>query len=107
MKNKNSVIIFIAISFMIFITGCVTVRVVDIPKPSSEGVDIYITDTPDKAYKEIKYIQVDGAIFHTPEKMMINLAERAKTEGADAVINVKFDYQAWYPVLSGVAIKYQ
>jgi hypothetical protein len=42
MKNKNFVFIFIAISFMIFIASCVTVRVVDIPKPSSEGVEIFI-----------------------------------------------------------------
>jgi len=51
MKNKNSVIIFIAISLMIFIASCVTVRVVDIPKPSSDGVEIYLTDIPDKDLK--------------------------------------------------------
>lgn len=107
MKTKNSFIIsFLMISIFI-ISGCVTTRVVNLPNPSGDGVNVYITATPDRLYTEIKYIQVDGAIFHTPEKMMASLSEMAKAEGADAVINVKFDYQAWYPVLSGVAIKYQ
>lgn len=25
---------------------------------------------------------------------------------ADAIIDIKYDFQAWYPVASGVAIKY-
>ncbi|MDD3740558.1 MAG: hypothetical protein PHH30_04890 [Bacteroidales bacterium] len=107
MKTKNHVIIYCLIISVFIISGCATTRIVNLPKPSDEGVEVYMTQMPDKAYNEIKYIQVDGAIFHTPERLMIDLSEKAKVEGADAVINVKFDYQAWYPVLSGVAIKYK
>jgi len=107
MKIKNLLLALLLIISVFVISGCATTRLVNLPKPSVEGVDVYMTEIPDKPYCEIKYIQVDGAIFHTPDRMMIDLSERAKSEGADAVINVKFDYQAWYPVLSGVAIKYK
>jgi len=35
------------------------------------------------------------------------LKERANKEGADAIINIKFDYQFWWPNVSGIAIKYK
>jgi uncharacterized protein YbjQ (UPF0145 family) len=38
---------------------------------------------------------------------MTKLTQRAKKEGADAVINVKYDYQWTWPIISGTAIKYK
>jgi len=62
---------------------------------------------PNKEYTEIMYIQANGGVFHGPEKILEKLKERDKKEGADAIINIKFDYQFWWPNVSGIAIKYK
>lgn len=61
---------------------------------------------PEKEYVELSYIQTDGAIFHTPAQLLKGLKKKAQKINADAIINIKYDFQAWYPVVSGVAIRY-
>jgi hypothetical protein len=88
-------------------TSCVSTYVANLQRSSDKEVEVFTTLTPTQGYVELKYIRVDGAAFHTPEKLLKKLSERAKKEGADALINVRYDFQWTWPVVSGTAIKYK
>jgi len=91
----------------VFFTSCVSTFVANL-QPRAEGeVEVYTTIIPSRDYIEIKYIQIDGSIFNRPEKLLTKLMQRAKKENADAIINVRYSYQWWWPVISGTAIKYK
>jgi hypothetical protein len=106
MKNFQSTRLFSGIILVIIITGCTTTRVATLTKDENENIELYTTKLPDRNYTEICYIQTDGGVFHTPQKLLDGLKKKAKEQNADAVINIRFDFQAWYPVVSGTAIKY-
>ena len=89
------------------LTSCTTTRVATLAKSESETIELFTTKIPDKSYEEISYIQTDGGIFHTPQKLLNGVKKKASELQADAVINIKYDFQAWYPVISGTAIKYK
>ncbi len=93
--------------FCFVISGCASVSVANLQRTSDKEVQVFSTKLPEKEFTEIKYIQVDGSIFHRPERLIKKLAERAKMEGADAVISVKFGYAVYLPFVSGIAVKYK
>lgn len=68
---------------------------------------MYVTEKPDRPYKELKHIDAAGSVFHSNNKLLTKLAMRAKKEGADAVINVQFHYHFYVPYVTGIAIKYK
>lgn len=88
-------------------SSCVSTFVANLQRTSEGEVEVYTTIIPTKDYIEIKYIQVDGSVFNRPEKLLTKLTERAKKEGADALINVRYSYQWTWPIISGTAIKYK
>ena len=47
-----------------------------------------------------------AAFIHTPQQLLDGLKKKAAELQADAVINIKYDFQGWYPLVSGTAIKY-
>lgn len=87
--------------------SCSTTKVASIQNAETKDFEVFTTKLPTKEYTELKYIKTDGSIFHGPEKLLTKLTKRAQQEGADAIINVKFDYQFWWPNVSGTAIKYK
>ena len=89
------------------LTSCTTTRVATLAKSESETIELFTTKIPDRSYEEISYIQTDGGIFHTPQQLLNGLKKKAVELQADAVINIKYDFQAWYPIVSGTAIKYK
>lgn len=91
---------------MIFVTSCVTVNLASLQRLDKEGLPVYTTQIPDRNYVELFYIEASGGIFHRPEKLMSKLNEKAKAKGADALINVKFDFQYTWPIASATAIKF-
>jgi hypothetical protein len=103
---KKSGLIF-GLLISITLTSCVSTYVANLQRTSDKEVEVFTTIKPTKEYIELKYIQVDGAVFNQPEKLLTKLTQRAKKEGADAVINVKYDYQWTWPIISGTAIKYK
>ena len=88
-------------------TSCTTTSVANLQRSSPGEVEVFTTIKPAGEYTELKYIQVDGSLTTRPEKLLTKLTERAKKEGADAVINVKYDFQGHLPIVSGTAIKYK
>ena len=101
-------IIFLTIIFVSTIyCSCTTTRVASLSQQSNENIELYTTKIPDKNYEEIYYIQTDGAIFHTPQQLLNGLKKKAFELNADAVINIKYDFQGIYPIISGTAIKYK
>jgi len=105
-KIKKSLLVFALLISFTF-TSCVSIYVANLQRTSEKEVEVFTTIKPTKEYKELKYIQVDGAIFNRPEKLLTKLTETAKKEGADALINVKYDFQWTWPIISGTAIKYK
>lgn len=106
--NMKKVFHLLSITFVIAtLSSCVTTQVANLQRKSDKEVEVYTTSKPAKEYIELKYIQANSGIFHGPEKLLQKLIERAKKEGADAIINVHYDYQFWWPYVSGTAIKYK
>lgn len=91
---------------LLLITSCTTTRIATLTTLEDEKIELFTTKLPQRDYVEICYIQTDGAIFHTPQKLLDGLKKKAIKLEADAIINIKYDYQAWYPNASGIAIKY-
>lgn len=106
MKNLKSTTILLGLILVLTITSCTTTRVATLTKGENETIELLTTKLPDRQYVEISYIQTDGGIFHTPQNLLNGLKKKAIEIKADAVINIKYDFQAWYPVVSGTAIKY-
>lgn len=92
---------------MLIFTSCVTTQVANLQKEASTDIEIFYASMPNKEYTEIMYIQADGSIFHSSASLIKKLKERGKKEGADAIVIVKFDYQFWWPNVSGIAVKYK
>jgi hypothetical protein len=106
MKNFKSNLVLLGLILVVTMTSCTTTRVANLTKGENETVELFTTKLPDKKYVEISYIQTDGGVFHTPQQLLNGLKKKAVELKADAVINIKYDFQAWYPVVSGTAIKY-
>ncbi len=101
-------IFFVTIIFVSTIySSCTTTRVASLSQQSNENIELYTTKIPDKNYEEIYYIQTDGGIFHTPQQLLNGLKKKALELNVDAVINIKYDFQGIYPIVSGTAIKYK
>ena len=92
---------------MLIFSGCVCTQVAAIDKVSEKVIPVFTNNKPEKAFTELKYVEAAGSIFHRNRKLLLRLAERAKKEGADAVINVKFGYVGFAPYCTGVAVKYK
>lgn len=101
MKNNKLKNVLFVIIIITIISSCTTTRVAKLTKGENETIELFTTKLPDRKYVEISYIQTDGAIFHSPQQLLNGLKNKA-----DAVVNIKYDFQAWYPVVSGTAIKY-
>lgn len=88
------------------LSSCTTTRVATLTKGDTDTIELFTTKLPERKYIEISYIQVDGSVFHNPQPLLNGLKKKATELKADAVINIKYDFQAWYPIVSGTAIKY-
>jgi hypothetical protein len=106
MKNNKLKNTLFGLIIIAIISSCTTTRVATLTKGENETIELFTTKLPDRKYVEISYIQTDGAIFNTPQQLLNGLKKKAIELKADAVINIKYDFQAWYPVVSGTAIKY-
>lgn len=103
---KSKLIVTLTFIFGLSFTSCVSTRHARLTKDSNSPVELYMSSVPTKNYKEIAYIQADGSVFHTPQKLLNGLVKKATELNADAIIQIKYDFQFWYPIASGVAIKY-
>jgi len=102
MKN----IIKILFLFSIALSSCVTVQQTKLKVDDTDVPPIFITNRPTKPYLETTYFEVSGSIFHSNKKLLKNLKEKAKKDGVDALVDVKFGYIFWWPKVTGTGIKY-
>jgi hypothetical protein len=104
---KSKIFVLLSLLFGLSFSSCVSTYHANLAKDSNKSsLELYMSSIPTKKYVEIAYIQADGAIFHTPQKLLNGLVKKATELNADAVIQIQYDFQFWYPVASGVAIKY-
>jgi hypothetical protein len=101
-KNRLGLIALVAVLF----ASCTSTRIAALENKPGENLEIFMSKLPEKKYKEVAYLQCDGSIFHTPQHLLNGLKKKALSIKADALIQVKYDYQAWYPNASAVAIVY-
>lgn len=106
MKKHKLIIVATILIQIAALTSCTTTRVAILTEPKDETIALFTTKIPNRNYVELCYIQTDGSIFHTPQHLLTGLKKKAAELKADAVINIKYDFQAWYPIISGTAIKY-
>ncbi len=97
----------IIITLIFLSTSCITTSVADIQSKSNNIIKIYTTKLPEEDYIEVKYISASGSIFSSPERLLYKLSLRAKKEGGDAIIDVKFSSVFWWPEVSGIVIKFK
>lgn len=105
---KSKIICITTIGILtIGLTSCTTTRVASLTQLPNERIELYTTSLPEKQYTEISYIQTDGSIFNTPRQLLKGLKKKGISLEADAIINIKYDFQGWWPIASGTAIKYK
>lgn len=108
MKISSLARLILGLVTLLFLTSsCTTTRVATLVTSESDSLELFTTKIPERDYLEICYIQTDGAIFHTPQKLLDGLKQKGREIDADAIIHIKYDYQGWYPVVSGIAIRYR
>jgi len=95
------------ISVLIITTSCTTTRIATLTTDENEKIELFTSNLPQRDYIEICYIETSGGIFHTPQNLLNGLKKKATELEVDAVINIKYDFQAWYPIASGIAVKYK
>ncbi len=107
MKSIKTRIIVSGLIVFASLASCTTTRVATLTRSENEKVELFMTKIPEKNYTELSYIQTDGTIFHTPQQLLNGLKKKAAKLQADAVINIRFDFQAYLPIVSGTAIKFK
>lgn len=105
-RHRIAAISICCITLCIIGASCASVFVANLQRTAEKETSVFTTQLPSREYIEWKYIQVHGSVWNRPEHLLKRLAERAQQEGADAVINVKYDFQWTWPIVSGTAIKY-
>ena len=107
MKIIKPKYVIIGLLIITALSSCTTTRVASLLKSENDKIEFYTTKIPDRNYTELSYIQTDGGIFNTPQQLLNGLKKKAIELKADAVINIKYDFQAYYPIVSGTAIRYE
>lgn len=109
MGKLNKILLFnvILTCCISYLQSCVTVSRASLQRVSVNEIPAYSISLPNREFIEINYLQADGFIFRKPDKLLSKLLQNAKTQGADAVVSVKFSYVMWLPYVSGIAIKYK
>lgn len=87
------------------LTSCTTTRYAALN--DNPDIEIFTSTAPDRPFNEVNYIEISGGLFHTPQHLVNGLKKKAIEQDADAIINVKFDFQFWWPIVSGTTIKYR
>jgi hypothetical protein len=93
-----------SLSLVLMLGSCTTTRVATWDR--NEGLPSYSTQLPDRPYEEIAIIQTVGGVFHTPQHLLNGLQKKAVKLEADALIQVRYDFQFTWPVATATAIRY-
>ena len=104
MNFNNFILVFTLV--VLSVSSCTTTRTAVLMYSQNEALELYTVKLPERNFEEICYIQTDGAIIHSPQILLNGLKKKAMELNADAVVNIKFDFQGIYPLVSGTAIKY-
>ncbi|MDX1903764.1 MAG: hypothetical protein SFU27_06350 [Thermonemataceae bacterium] len=91
---------------LLYLTNCTFVTKVKLQRSSSQEVEVFMKQMPPQSFVEIKYIRINAPIWKKANTLLQKLKENAKQEGADALINVTYDFQSRRTTISGLAIKY-
>ncbi|WP_194774725.1 hypothetical protein [Pararhodonellum marinum] len=96
-----AMIIFVALG------SCTSTSSIPTAEGSFEGIEVFTAKIPDKNFEEIKFIQVQGGWFSGPRGLMNTLVKRAKSEGADGLVNVQYNTLHIGSTISGTAVKFE
>ncbi len=98
----------LAFAIMVFsAASCVTVQNLQFNNGNEKQVDIYMNTKPEKNFNEVAFYGASASLFHSHKRVLMRLREKAKRDGIDAIIDIKFGYTFWWPTVYGVGIKYK
>jgi len=104
---RNLLPILSAILIILFVSSCTTTRTFSTAEGSYDGIEVFTAKTPEKNFKEIKYIEVQGGWFSGPKGLLSKLLQRAKDAGADGLVNVQYNTLHVGSTISGTAVKFE
>lgn len=106
--------LFIAMIASATLFSCTSSQYVELKTPVQRENEIAVyleSEIPEKSYERLGYIETSGWIFTSNKKLLKGLRAKAESVGADAVINVDFDYiphvSTGIPTVSGIAVKWK
>ncbi len=106
MRTIKIITIVITTALITCLTSCVTTRTANLTLYENNKLELYTSIIPNQSYTEIAYVEASGGVFHTPQNLLNGLIKKAIEVNADALINIKYDFQCLYPIASGTAISY-
>ncbi|WP_194776883.1 hypothetical protein [Pararhodonellum marinum] len=72
-----------------------------------DGMEVYTTKVPERAFEEIRYIEIQRTLPSNPKLMLDQLVEMARNEGTDGLVNVRFTRIEKRNIVSGTSIKFK
>ncbi|MDD2385646.1 MAG: hypothetical protein PHP52_02565 [Bacteroidales bacterium] len=106
MRTIKIITIVITTALITCLTSCVTTKTANLTLSENNKLELYTSIIPDRNYTEIAYIEASGGVFHTPQNLLNGLIKKSIELNADALINIKYDFQCLNPIASGTAINY-
>ncbi len=107
LRNKIKATMILGVLIMLTCSKCMAMRSVKLKQKKQHALEVYSMKIPSKEYIEIKYMEVEGSLFSSPENLMKKLSTEAQKEGADALINVQIAHVVCRPLIWGIAVKYK
>ncbi|MDD4149841.1 MAG: hypothetical protein PHE33_07415 [Bacteroidales bacterium] len=105
--KTTKLITFVSICIFAFcLTNCLTTIYAKLSLPENNNLELYTSIIPELSYTEIAYVEASGGAFHTPQNLLNGLIKKSIELKADALINIRYDFQGLCPIASGTAIKY-
>lgn len=99
---------FVALVLLLALaSSCVTAELALIDDPENQELEVYTTLLPQQPYKEVAYVKAVGMPFNNAKQLLKKLRKKAKQAGADALVNLKYDYTSTYPYASCTLIRYE
>lgn len=102
MRKSIQLILVIGLASLV---GCASARLT--PLPDQAPASVFFSKIPERPYREVAYVEYTGSIFSNRAQLLRRLQERQAKAQGDALIQVRYDYQFWWPHASAVIIKYQ
>lgn len=85
--------------------GCASARLT--PLTDQGTTSVFFSKAPDRPYREVAHVESTGSIFSSRSALLRKLQQQQTKAQGDALVQVRYDYQFWWPHASAIVVKYQ